>query len=171
MADAGLYGIAWEVFASAHPHAAPAAIHDPEFQRLGTVDGPFAWTIVPGNGLSVEQSRYGAHGALAYRALTGAGGVAARQLLMLPAGGFRLSGAVPERADGTTPPALRLTCAGSGQPIATIATDKPAFAQPFVVPAACPAQWLDVMVDGGDNPLGASGSIGSLRIVVEGADR
>ena len=171
MADAGRYDLAWNVYAAAHPQAVRAAIHDPGFQRLGSIDGPFAWTVVPGNGLSVEQRRYGAQGALSYRVQTGAGGMVARQLLMLAPGGFRLSGAVPERADGSAPPALRLTCAGSGQPIATIAADKPGFAQPFVVPADCPAQWLDILVDGGDNPLGASGAIGGLKVSPDQAGR
>jgi hypothetical protein len=167
MADAGQYEAAWQSYAAGKADVVRNDIRDPDFNRLGMADGPFGWTVIPGNGLSVEPRRYGAHNALSYRAATGAGGTVARQLLVLPAGNFRVSGIVPDHGEGSPPATLRLICAGTGAPIATIAADRPAFAQPFVVPASCPAQWLEVVVDGGDNPLGATGALGSLHITAE----
>jgi len=164
MVDARRYDIAWQVYAAGDPHAVRDRIRDPDFLRLGLAGGPFAWAIVSGNGLSVEPRHYGARAALAYRAATGAGGVVARQLLILPTGSFRLSGVVPDRAVGSTPIVLRLTCAANGPSFAAISADTPVFARPFAVPASCPAQWLEIVVDGGDNPLGASGAVGGLRI-------
>lgn len=165
MVDAGQYQAAWHVYAGSA--ASKAEVRDPDFARLGMTDGPFGWTVMPGNGLSVESRRYGAHDALAYRAATGAGGPVARQLLILPAGNFRLSGRVTDRAEGTPPATLRLTCAGSSTPIATVSADRLAFAQAFTVPSSCPAQWVEVVIDGGDNPLGATGAIGGLHIAAE----
>jgi len=164
MVDARRYDIAWQVYAVGDPHAARDVIRDPDFARPGLVEGPFVWTIVSGNGLSAEPRRYGARAALAYRAATGAGGVVARQLLMLPTGSFGLSGIVPDRAAGSPPALVRLTCAGNGPAIAAISADAPTFARPFAVPASCPAQWLEIVVDGGDNPLGASGAVGGLHV-------
>ena len=164
MVEASRYDIAWQVYAVGAPFAARDLLRDPDFVLLGVAEGPFAWTAVPGNGLSVEPRRYGTRAALAYRAATGAGGVAARQLLMLPTGNFRLSGVVPDHSMGSPPAVLRLTCANNGPPIAAIPADAPAFTRPFAVPASCPAQWLDIVVDGGDSPLGTSGALGALHI-------
>ena len=164
MVDARRYDIAWQTYAVGDAPAQRDMIRDPDFLRLGMADGPFAWTNVSGDGLSVEARGYGSHTALAYRASTGTGGVIARQLLMLRPGNFTLSGAVPERAPDSPAPALRLTCASSGQPITMLSADAPAFAKPFAISAGCPAQWLEIVVDGGDNPLGASGAVGGLHV-------
>ena len=164
MVDARRYDIAWQVYTIGNVHAARDMIRDPDFLRLGMVDGPFAWTAVAGEGLSVEPRRYSTRTTMAYRAATGVGGVVARQLLMLQAGDFRLSGVIPERAPGSPAPVLRLACANNGQPIANLSADASVFANAFTIPADCPAQWLEIAVNGGDDPLGASGAIGGLRV-------
>lgn len=167
MADAGRFDAAWHVHAAGDPHAARVMIEDPDFTRIGEATGPFGWTAIPGNGLSIEPRQYGAQNALAYRAATGASGTVARQLLMLPAGGFRLSGMAPDRAEGSPPAMVRLTCAGSGVPLASVAANRTVFAGSFVVPSGCAAQWLEIVIDGGDNPTGTTGAIGRLQIAPE----
>jgi hypothetical protein len=164
MVDARRYDTAWQVYAVSDVHAARGTIRDPDFVRFGMAEGPFAWTMISGNGLMAEPRGSGGHSVLAYRAMTGTGGVIARQLLMLQAGDFRLSGAAPERTSDAPPPVVRLTCASSGQVVATISANASTFAGPVIVPAACPAQWLEIVVDGGDNPLGSSGAVGELHI-------
>ena len=167
MVDAGRYEAAWQIYGTRHAHAARLAVRDPDFSRLGTSDGPFGWTILAGNGVSVEPRRFAGNDTLAYRAATGSGGVLARQLLILPAGTFRLSGVVPDIAEGSPPILIRLRCAGSDVPISTITAGAPSFTQAFSVPQACRAQWLDLVAEAGENPVGTSGAIGGLRITQE----
>jgi hypothetical protein len=166
MVDAGRYESAWLVYAASHGHPARAIVRDPNFAHIELYGaGPFEWTIVTGNGLTALSSRYGARDALTYSAATGAGGVIARQLLLLPPGAARLAGRSYEGAADGSSAQLRLTCAGSGQPIMTRAANQAIYIQDFAVPADCSAQWLEVVVDGGDSPLGASGAIGDLQIL------
>lgn len=167
MVDAGRYEAAWQVYGTRHMHAARVGIRDPDFVRLGLSEGPFDWTILAGNGLSVEPRHVGGNDALAYRAATGASGVLARQLLVLPPGTFRLSGVVPDIAEGSPPILIRLRCAENEVPIVTITAGSATFTQAFSVPQTCRAQWIDLVAEGGENPLGASGAISGLRIVQE----
>jgi hypothetical protein len=165
MVDAAQYDDAWRVYAATNHGAVRDIVRDPSFIHATAGAGPFAWSIMSGNGLMAEPRRYGAQNALAYAAETGAGGAVARQLLLLPGGSFRLAGRSFERAPDAPPAQIRLTCAGSGEAIALVPAADATFSQGFVVPAGCPAQLLDVVVDGGDNPLGASGGIGNLHIL------
>jgi len=165
MVDAGHYAAAWQIYAMAHPGAVPGAVRDPDFQQIGDSGGPFLWTSIGASGLLAEPRRYGVHDALAYTAATGSGGVVARQLLLLPAGKAKLAGHSYGQGAGSPPAQLRLTCAGSGRPIGSVAATGDAFAGDFAIPADCPAQWLELFIEGGDNPLGASGAIGGLHVL------
>lgn len=166
MVDAGRYDSAWLVYAASHGHPARTIVRDPSFAHIEVYGAsPFEWTIIGGNGLTAQSSRLGAWDALTYTAATGAGGVIARQLLLLPRGSARLAGRAYQGAANGSPAQLRLTCAGSGQPIMTRAANQALYIQDFAVPADCPAQWLEVIVDGGDSPLGSSGAIGDIRIL------
>lgn len=170
MVDAGRYELAWQVYATGHPGARQNGLRAPDFGAAGAMQGPFAWTILGGNGLFAEPRVYGDHNALAYNAATGAGGVVARQLIMLPQGRFSLAGRVFERSSEGSPAQLRLVCA-SGQSIASVAAATTPFSAEFAVPPGCPAQWIELAVDGGENPLGTSGAVGDLRILDNGKAR
>lgn len=174
MVDAARYDLAWLVYAASHPRATPGAVRDPNFVGAGSDGGPFDWTLVAGEGVLAEPRRYGSKDGLSYVVATGAGGVAARQLLLVPHGTYRLTGQAFAQLAGSAPAQLRMRCAGSGTAIATvIATAKDTgFAGRVVIPAACPAQWLELWVDGGENPAGAAGAIADLRVTpVPGAAR
>jgi hypothetical protein len=166
MVEAGYYDLAWRVYAAGHPHAARSIVRDPGFARIETDGaGPFEWSLVAANGLTAQPRRYGGQSVLSYNAATGAGGILARQLLLLPTGAARLAGRSYDSASSEARAQLRLTCANSGKSIMTMAANMANYAQGFVIPADCPAQWLDVTVDGGDSPLGTSGAIGGLHIL------
>lgn len=162
--DAQRFDLAWEVYSASHPAAAHLNLRDPDFSHAGTGASRFEWDIIGGNGLSAEPRLQGSAAGLAYSAATGAGGPVARQLLVLRSGEFELDGRVLERSPGSAAAQVRLTCAQGGQPIVTIAAGSSSFAGHFAIPATCLAQWIEIVVEGGDNPLGASGVIGEIRI-------
>ena len=167
MVDAARYDLAWQVYVASHPRAMRGAVRDPNFVRAGVDEGPFDWALVPAEGVVAEPRRYGTQDGLSYAVATGAGGVAARQLLLASKGTYRLTGRAFAQLAGSAPAQLRLRCAGSGAAIATIvAPAKDAgFASRIVIPSACPAQWLELWVDGGENPAGAAGAIGDVRVL------
>lgn len=169
MIEAGKYDPAWQIYAADRHDAARGGLRDPGFARIGDAGTPFDWALLGGNGVSGGPRLYGTGTRLAYSAATGAGGVVARQLLLLPAGAFVLGGRAFNVAPDSVPVQMRLTCAGTGAAIGAVATarggrDGTAFAGRFTVPAGCPAQWLEIVADGGDSPAGASGELGALRI-------
>ncbi|WP_116092024.1 hypothetical protein [Sphingomonas crusticola] len=167
MADAGRYDRAWETYSASRHGAVRSGLRDPDFARLGENATPFDWAILPGSGIAAEPRLEGPASRLAYHAATGAGGVVARQLLLLPRASYIVGGRAFNAASAAQ---LRLTCAGGGAVIATIPIENggehgAAFASRVTVPAGCTAQWLEVVVDGGDDPAGSSGEISQLRVL------
>ncbi|HWI85424.1 MAG TPA: hypothetical protein VNT42_03755, partial [Sphingomonas sp.] len=173
IADRGRYDLAWQVHRTGHPNAVRGQVQDPNFLAAGEAATPFGWSILGSNGVTAELRSYGAGNRLAYMAATGAGGPAARQLLLLPTGSFTLDAQASAIAADSPGPRLRLTCAGSGQIIAQVPTTAiragdASLVGRFSIPSRCPAQWLEVVIDGGDSPAGASGEIGPVRVVPVG---
>jgi len=165
MIDAERFTLAWRIYAASHPASARLALRDPDFAQAGSNTGRFEWILPAADGLIAGPRAYDHATGLGYSAATGAGGAVARQLLILGQGDFVLSGRILDRSPNSPPVQVHLSCAGGGQSIATIQAASARFFGRFTVPPICPAQWVEIMVDGGDNPLGSSGVIGGLRIV------
>lgn len=163
MTTAHQYDLAWQAYKAGHPSADHDGLRDPNFAEISSEGAPFDWFILSDSGISAGPSP-NERGRLAFNAPTGAGGVVARQMLLLPAAKFILSGRAFTSQPGEPPVQLRLTCV-TGPSVAVIAaTPGRRFSQRFLVPANCPAQWLEIAVDGGDSPVGASGEIGELDL-------
>jgi hypothetical protein len=171
MVEAARYEDAWAIYAAMHHGAVREGVRDHTFINTATDAGPFAWRIIVGDAVMASPRRYGAQNALAYAAETGSGGVVARQLLLLSGGRFQLAGRLFDRRPDSPPAQIRLTCANSGQAIASMPAAGAVFSQGFAVPTGCTAQWLEVVVDGGGSPLGASGVIGNLHVQRELGNR
>lgn len=134
-------------------------IYDGDFERpLGQT--PFDWTIESGVGwtAAVADAPGDGHGQALRVDYDGVSPPKlVRQMLILPAGDYRLSGRVFDDGDGD-PKALAwgVACATTGQVLGGVATPGPRgrwsdFALAFTVPpAACPAQWLVLSAAPGD---------------------
>lgn len=133
------------------PDASVPALRNGDFEAANRMP-PFDWALTEQNDLSaiIQAPESGGPGhVLSIVARNGLSGEVARQLLMLPAGRYRL-GAIVGAVSGsqTERPRMVVVCAASGAPIADARLpESPASGRPiaadFQVPgAACPTQWL-----------------------------
>lgn len=135
----------WRRLAGLSADAAPAVVFNPRFDDI-PAPPPFNWSFAdvragaarPGAGLAVEY-RGGERVALA------------RQLLLLPAGAYRLSfQAEGETIDKDGELVWTLACRGSAAPLASVPVEA-ALQIPksteaaFIIPDTCPAQWLTLV--------------------------
>ena len=164
LVERGDIGAAWRVYHARFPEVSPEGIRDGNFETQRS-SSPFDWTVSAGSGASALVSS----GRLEYGTVFGAGGVAARQLLVLPQGRYRLSGG--SRAPGSEEsslPAWRVRCIDGtvlGEfAFATNATGGTDFADNFSVPKGCEAQWLELVVPPGNGVGGDHGTIEKVKL-------
>jgi hypothetical protein len=124
---------------------------------------PFNWALTSSTvGLAERESGRRLH-AIFYGSEDG---VLASQLLLLPPGAYRLR--MQLVGTPTHPEALSwsVRCDKSSEPIANIAVDQAAArGWSFVVPANCPAQWLELSGRSGDVTQQSDVTIGPLMLV------
>jgi hypothetical protein len=165
LGEDGQYELAWDVrshFGRALRLSAAdeAGIVDGDFEGARAY-APFAWSLAEEGDLwSARQAGPGGRGhVLAVVAHSGRSGEAARQLVRLQPGGYRLTaraGNVPE--DPFERPEIRVRCAGADEEQALLrlrpersGAQARALAGSFSIPAHCPFQWLTIAV-AGDGP-------------------
>lgn len=160
LVKAGAYGTAFDLYKQAIPNAAPpTALRNGNFEQDGMLP-PFDWQLTDNEGLSgaIEPLDTPEGGrALHVSAESRSEGVAARQLLILPAGQYRFGARVGGIAAADRPQ-IRVTCAiAKGAQGATLLT-QPMPETPsgqakvggnFSVPQTdCGAQWVSIFVPG-----------------------
>ncbi len=165
----GRFATARRVYSSFDPgHAKPGLIADPRFTDA-SARFPFGWSLADRDDIAAQRGNVDGRTILSYQAVSGATGNAASQLLMLPAGNYRLSVATAEPAtDPGAPPVWTMTCAQKGgmqiavlvQPAKSGSTS----AGDFAVPADCPAQWIALNLPASAASDGQSGSVASISI-------
>lgn len=161
LVDKQAYRPAFALYQQATSKALTASlVRNPLLDRSGT--GPFEWAIAADPDLAgIYQRRSdSAQMALFLMSNANSGGTVARQLLMLPAGTYRLTGTGGDvTGDAVTHPIVTLSCAkGMGQEAGLaeiVLPDLPSqggrFAQDVVVPTqGCTAQWLTVSLKARD---------------------
>ena len=142
------------------PGARAGYVHDGDFERPARTT-PFDWWLNSGVGwtASIADSPDPTHGRALRIDYDGVSKpIALRQLVVLPPGGYRLSGRMLDAGDGGSAGfAWRVICFGAADPLAKAPSPAGAagqwhtFSADFVVPASnCPAQLLDLAVDRGD---------------------
>lgn len=159
------YEAAWHFYASASPVIVRYASRNPRFDITPSDPTAFDWAALSEAGVSASVEG----GALSFSASPGVGGPLARQLQMLPAGRYRLTGIV---ADLDQPPASRpywsLTCVDGrevGQvKVPAASSGATRFTGDVVVPPGCPAQWLNFVAQQTDGMQGLSGTIRTVSI-------
>jgi hypothetical protein len=176
LASQGKYQAAEQAWRQLTPGAGRASyVHNGDFE-LPARTTPFDWWLTNGVGwqASIADAPTGGHGkALRIDYGGDAKPLPVRQLIVLPPGGYRLSGRM---FDGGDNPARgfswRVLCPGASDPLAVASMpDGPAqqwrpFTAEFVVPASnCPAQVLDLNVAAGDLPNAVTIWFDDLAIV------
>jgi hypothetical protein len=163
--QAGQYAKAQAVWASiSHVRAAPT-LYNPDF-AASTAPPPFNWELTSSTIGLAERLPGGRLHAVFYGQEDGP---LARQLVLLPAGSHRLSVRLVEGA--THPDALNwvVRCDKADQEIARIRLDVAATrGWTFVVPAGCPAQWLELSGNSAEMPQQSDVTIAGLRLVPGG---
>ncbi|WP_375402491.1 tetratricopeptide repeat protein [uncultured Sphingomonas sp.] len=169
MVEARRFDLAWSLYTTFNPGAGRGGVRDGAFRRIRTAPTPFDWTLsdVPALSLGAVEDE---GGMLRFSTTSGAGGLAARQLLLLTRGPHRLSAKAYDVVAGDAErPELRVTCAGSAEPLARApigAADLrgSVVGAAFEVPGGCPAQWLELHVPAADGPTPVSGGIGRIAV-------
>lgn len=163
LAGQGKYQEAEQAWRQLTPGAAPGSyVHNGDF-ALPARTTPFDWWLTNGVGweASIADAPAGGHGkALRIDYDGDAKPLPLRQLLVLPPGGYRLTGRMFDGGDNPVRGfSWRVLCIGGSDPLAIAATPEGAaqqwraFSAEFVVPASnCGAQMLDLNVSPGDLP-------------------
>lgn len=157
---AGEYGKARAIWSRATGFPAGELLHDQSFSdKTGPM--PFNWDLTPSAAGLAERQQGGRLHILFYGQEDG---ILARQLLLLPAGPYRLSMRLlddPGRAHALS---WSLWCDRSSSALASITLDRAVEGWAFEVPANCPAQWLRLSGSSGDGSQQVDVTISDLRL-------
>ncbi len=147
--EAKRFDDAWHVYARANPGAARAAIRNGRFGDASIDPTPFDWTLSQEGPVTAQivTADDGKGGRLSFTSRLGEGGLAARQLLLLPPGRHQLRATVDTlKAPSDAVPYLQIECSG-GTEIARLPLARPGEAAAnFVLPSNCGSQSLSLYV-------------------------
>lgn len=158
----GDYSRAWTIWSSiGRAHGGSDLLFDPSFSDPRPPP-PFNWSFVSSTvGLAERQPGKGLH-VIFYG---GEDGVLASELVLLPAGSYRLQMKLP--GEPVHAEALRwsIRCNKSAEPVSTIAIDETVRnGWTFQVPANCPAQWIELSGRSGDVAQQSEATIAGLNL-------
>ncbi|HUE79348.1 MAG TPA: hypothetical protein VMN38_06925 [Sphingomicrobium sp.] len=163
----GAFAVAHRIHAAFGRAGSRAAlVIDPDFDDAES-RYPFGWGLTDAAQTGAARGRVGGSAALVYRAVPGAAGQVATQLLMLKPGAYRLvtASAAPPSADA---PFWTVTCASrGGAQIALLslpAETRVVAGADFTVPAGCDGQWLGFNLRASDRPGGQAGAVRSVSV-------
>lgn len=165
MVDLHRYRLAQSIYSSVYPGKI-GPVRDELFAATGLRHTAFDWRLPEIDGVMTAPIEASGRGALSIHAVTGSGGVVARQLLMLPTGKYQLRARLTHTS-GAGSAWVRFTCAKSNDLIAEF---RPLAANGWLRGAlisdpSCEAQWIEIVIDAGDEPSGFAGVIGRLSFI------
>jgi hypothetical protein len=166
--NAGQYSRAHAIWSTvADVSAEPALVYDPEF-RSPEPPPPFNWSLTSSVVGSAERQPGNRLHLIFYG---NRDGVLARELVMLPAGKYRLR---VQLGGGAVHPELlfwSVRCAGSDQPVSRAPIRQAAdVGWTFLIPEECPAQWLELSGQSGDIAQQADVTLTALKLEPADAD-
>jgi hypothetical protein len=165
LVDSGKYARARAVWAAIAgvPNGGRALVFDPEF-RNGSAPPPFNWDLTSSTTGLAERGTGGGNLHVIFYGQED--GVLAGQLLVLPAGRYRLAMQVSGGPDPGKSLLWRVTCAGTNNQIAKMALEPAAAASgwSFDVPAGCGAQKLQLLGSSTDFPQQTEVTITNFRL-------
>lgn len=152
LSASGAYAEARTLYRSAAPGVPEAPLHNGGFDQPGGLP-PFDWDFADTPEIQAQIQMRGASDPALFLSARGGRGEAARQLLMLQPGNYRLSALAGDLSgDAESQPAVEIVCGkdviGSGRPVAG-QDETYSIAFDFTVPAGCNGQWLRVTAAGG----------------------
>jgi tetratricopeptide (TPR) repeat protein len=151
----------WATIAKVEP---ATLLYDPDF-TAGQAPPPFNWALAAsGVGLAERQPGNRLH-AIFYGQQDG---VLASQLLLLPAGSYRLSMALDTGAQHPELLGWSVRCDKSPMPLAMTSVQAAARGWTFTIPANCAAQWLELSGRSADIAQQADVTIGRLSLARAG---
>lgn len=168
LVEQGHIAQAWQNYQARFPGARADTLRNGSFNRQYS-STPFDWSFPEVTGLDARLSREDGHGRLDYEAISGVGGVAVRQLLVLSEGTYHLAGsAAVSPADEALAPSWKVRCT-DGRTVGTVLFQKETrgsarFEGDISIPATCYAQWLELAVPTSDAIEGNRGSIAHITI-------
>lgn len=165
--EARLFDVAWAVYATDAPGAARAGVRNPRFAELPASPTPFDWQTSDTEFVSAQiEPAAGGQGRLSFSTASGEGGEAARQMLALPSGPYRVQARVATLQGGDeAPPYLRVTCLPVGNELARVPlTTRAPAAATFTVPTGCAGQSLALVVQPGSGLATVEGAIDQISI-------
>jgi len=164
---------AWVLYAAARPEVDRRRSRDPQFTADMTAPSMFDWNAMNDGGVSSSIRPGKGGGSATFDAPQTVGGMALRQVQMLPPGAYVLQGRSSDVAQPAgSRPYWTLSCIG-GRMLGQI--DLPDSAQAggrfggrFTVPADCPVQYLLLVLRPSDAIDGVRGQIDMVRLVPAG---
>ena len=146
-------------------------VADPDFSRPGQ-SFPFGWGLGTDGEAWAARDLVDGRPALLYRSTSSGEGPVATQLLLLPAGQYRIAAkSAGATTDPASPPFWTLTCGErNGRQIALL--DQPVqsgrlASTDFTVPAGCAGQWLALNLRPSEQAGGQSGAIAGVSVIPE----
>lgn len=164
------FGLARRVHDALHPTIPNRPlVADPDFSRPGQ-SFPFGWGLGQDGEAWAARDVVDGRPALIYQSTSSGEGPVATQLLLLPAGQYRISARSAGAAtDPASPPFWSVTCAGpDGPQIALL--DQPVrtgalTSADFTVRADCAAQWLALNLRPSERAGGQAGAVASVSVI------
>jgi hypothetical protein len=142
----GNYAIARHLYGLVAPSEVTQRLRNGGFDKDGGVP-PFDWQYDTDGALTVAVASFGPGQRLEIISERGDGARAARQLLFLTPGRYRLAGQVGAiEGESVGRPYMTMTCADAGTPLLTVDTQPKAgrAAGIVIVPNGCAVQWLEL---------------------------
>ena len=166
----GKFESAWEFYQSYRPGAQRNRSRDPNFVLQENRPAAFEWRVGDDARLGAAILRQGEGGLLDFSVPPSTGGLLARQMLLLPAGIYRLEG----RSRGleqpqSSRPYWTLICSDGRElgrlPVPNSDERAGRFAGQFTIGEGCKAQTLALIARASDDIMGVSGQILQVRLV------
>jgi hypothetical protein len=160
----GEFDRAWSYYAAVHPGEDRHRSRDPRFAARSDTPSLLEWNPIEASGSSVALTSDGAEISM----VGGGGGLALRQLQLLPPGNYRLEGrgSISDQRKEMVP-YWTLTCLNGvelGRVFLSGSTSG-GFAARLVVPSGCPAQYLSLVLQPTDSLAGADARIKWVQLV------
>jgi hypothetical protein len=167
-----LYMQAWSVYADFHSGSSRLQSRDPHFANNQGSRSAFDWQLLGDDGVSTAIERSDNGNVLTFSTTSGAAGLMARQLQLLPPGDYIVRGRsaridLPEAAR----PFLQLSCL-DGRPLQKV--DLPnsnlqggGFKGRLMVPRDCPVQYLSLIARPYDMGSRIEGEISEIALLPE----
>lgn len=159
---------AWSYYRSVHPKADLRFSRDPNFSAMPENPSAFDWMALSDAGMATAIQQDGKNGLFDFSIAVGVGGPMLRQMQLLPAGQYILSGRSAQlKQPDEAQPYFLLACT-DGRELGRVAVPNSdqhrSFTGRFTVTADCPVQYLTFVARPSDQAGGVTGQIERVEL-------